>query len=63
MNLPRCKSSELLFSCCGSVAALPALSNCSGRHGAAGPGTTIKYLRRTASGAAGSYLGTTVKYL
>jgi hypothetical protein len=28
-----------------------------------GPGTTIKYVRRTASGAAGSSLGTTAKYL
>jgi hypothetical protein len=26
-------------------------------------GTTIKYLRRTASGAAGNGLGTTIKYL
>jgi hypothetical protein len=32
----------LFFSCCDSVAALPALANCNERHGAAGngPGTT-----------------------
>jgi gentisate 1,2-dioxygenase len=55
----------LLFSCCDSVAALPALANCNGRRGAAdnGPGTTIKYLRQTTSGAAGNGLGTTIKYL
>jgi hypothetical protein len=28
-----------------------------------GQSTTIKYLRRTASGAAGNGLGTTIKYL
>jgi hypothetical protein len=28
-----------------------------------GPGTTIKYLRRTTSGAAGNGLGTAIKYL
>jgi hypothetical protein len=53
----------LLFSCCDSVAALPALANCDGRRGAAGPGYTIKYLRRTTSGAAGYGLGATIKYL
>jgi hypothetical protein len=61
----RCSSAVLFFSCCGSVAALPALANCYGRRGAAGygPGTTIKYLRHTASGAAGNGLSTTIKYL
>jgi hypothetical protein len=41
------------------------LANCNGRRGAEGngPGTTIKYLRRTASGGAGYSLGTTIKYL
>jgi hypothetical protein len=34
----------LFFSCCGSVAALPALENFNERRGTAGPGTTIKYL-------------------
>jgi hypothetical protein len=55
----------LVFSCCDSVAALPALANCDEHRGAAGngPGTTIKYLRRTTSGAAGNGLGTTAKYL
>ena len=55
----------LFFSCCGSVAALPALVNCNERRGAAGngPDTTAKYLRRTASGAAGNGLGTTINYL
>jgi hypothetical protein len=55
----------LFFSCCGSVAALPALANCNGRRGAAGngPGSTYKYLRRTASGAAVSGLSTTIKNL
>jgi hypothetical protein len=28
-----------------------------------GPSTTVKYVQRTASGAAGSGLGTTIKYL
>jgi hypothetical protein len=53
----------LLLSCCGIVAALPALVNCNGRRGAAGngPGTTIKYLRQTTSSAAGDGLGTTIK--
>jgi hypothetical protein len=60
---PRCTFSELFFSCCGSVEALPALSNYNGRHGAAGPNTTIKYLRRATSGAAGNSLGTTIKNL
>jgi hypothetical protein len=55
----------LLFSCCDSVAALPALANCNGHRGAVGngPGTMIKYLRRTTSGAAGNGLGTTAKFL
>jgi hypothetical protein len=55
----------LFFFCCDSVAALPAFANCSERRGAAGdgPGTTIKYLRRTTSGAAGNGLGTAIKYL
>jgi hypothetical protein len=61
----RCTSSELFFSCCDSVAALPALANCNERRGATGNGlgATIKYLCRTASGAAGCDLGTTIKYL
>jgi hypothetical protein len=55
----------LVFSCCGSVAALPALANFKEPRGAVGndPGTTIKYLRRTTSGAADNGLGTTIKYL
>ena len=50
-TLFRCTSAELFISCCG--------------HGVAGSGlgTTIKYLRRTASGAAGDGLGTTINYL
>jgi hypothetical protein len=53
----------MFFSCCGSVAALPALANCNGRRCAAGndPGTTIKYLRQTTSGAAGNGLGAKIK--
>jgi hypothetical protein len=55
----------LFFSCCGSVAALPALAGCSERRGAAGngPGTTAKYLRRTTSGAADNGLGATIKII
>jgi hypothetical protein len=55
----------LLFSCCDSVAALPALANCNERRCAAGkgPGTTIKYLRCTTSGATGNGLGTTINDL
>jgi hypothetical protein len=43
----------LFFSCCGSIAA-PRATN--------GLGTTIKYLRRATSGAAGCGLGATIKY-
>jgi hypothetical protein len=45
--------------------ALPALANCNERYDAVGngPGTTIKYLRRTPSGAAGNGLGTMIKLL
>jgi hypothetical protein len=55
----------LFSSCCGGVAALLVLVNCTERRGAAGdgPGTTIKYLRRATSGAAGNGLCTTIKYL
>ena len=54
----------MLYSCCGSDSALPALASCYERRGAAGygPGTTIKYLRRTTSGAAGNGLGATANY-
>jgi len=60
-----CTSFELFFSCCVCVASLPALANFNERRGAAGsnPGTTINYLRRTASSAAENGLGTTTKYL
>jgi hypothetical protein len=56
---------QLFFSCCDSVAALPASANCNGRRGVAGngPGNSIKFLRRTTSGAAGPGLRTTIKYL
>ena len=42
---------------------LPSMANCNERRGAAGsgPGSTIKYLRQTTSGAAGCGLGTTIK--
>jgi hypothetical protein len=33
------------------------------KHASAPPSTTAKYVRRTASGAAGNGLGTTIKYL
>jgi hypothetical protein len=55
----RCTSAFLCFSCYDSAAALSALSKCDERHGAAGPGTIVKYLRCTTSGAAGNGLGTT----
>jgi hypothetical protein len=50
-TLFRCTSAELFISCCG--------------HGVAGSGlgTTIKYLRRTASGAADYGPGTLIKHL
>jgi hypothetical protein len=59
----RYTSAELFFSCCDSVAALPALANCNGRRGAAGngPGNTIKFPRLTTIGAAGNGLGTAIK--
>jgi hypothetical protein len=62
---PRSTSAELVFSCCGKFAALPALANCNGHRGAASNGSSIaaKYLRRTASGAAGNGPGAAVKYL
>jgi hypothetical protein len=55
----------LFFSCCGSVATLPALANCKERPGAAGngPGTPVKYLQQTTSGAAGNGLANTANYL
>jgi hypothetical protein len=55
----------LFFSCCGSVAALPALANFNERRGTTGngPDITVKYLQRTTSGAAGNGLSTTAKYL
>jgi hypothetical protein len=46
----RCKSTELFFACCDSALCI-------------GLGTTMKYLRRTTSGAAGNGLDTTIKYL
>jgi hypothetical protein len=45
----------VFFSCYGSVASRNGLGT--------GPGTTIKYLRHTATGAAGNGLGITIKYL
>jgi hypothetical protein len=62
-KLPRCKSAELFFSCCGSVAALPASVNCNERRVAARSGAATKYLRRKTSSAAGSGLDATIKYL
>jgi hypothetical protein len=61
----RCTSAELLLSCCGSIAALPALDNCNERRGAEGngPSATIKYLRSKTCGAAGKGMGTTIKFL
>jgi hypothetical protein len=55
----------LLFSCCGNVAALPALANHNELRGAAsnGPGITTKYMRRTTSGTAGNGPVATDKYL
>jgi hypothetical protein len=50
---------------CGGVATLPALANCNFRRGVAGNGlgTTIKYLRRTTSAAAGHGLSAAIKCL
>jgi hypothetical protein len=48
----------VFFSCCGSVASPQATNGLS-----TGLSITIKYLRRTSSGAAGNGLGTTMKYL
>jgi hypothetical protein len=67
-TLFRCTSAELLFSCCGSVAAprasawAPRSSICDAQPGS-GRGAAIKYLRCTSSGTAGNGLGTTIKYL
>jgi hypothetical protein len=60
---PRSTSAELLFSCCGKVAALPALANHNELRGAVsnGPGITTKYMRRTTSGTAGYGPGATDK--
>ena len=63
-NLRRQLRARRVFSCCGSVAALPALANCNERRGAVGngPGTTAKYLWRFKIAAVGCGLGNTFNY-
>jgi len=71
LTLFRCAYSELLFSCCESVAApretdwAPRSSTSSTTSGAASNvlGSTAKYLQQTTGGGAGNGLGATIKYL